>query len=637
MACMAAELTAVRVQAPHFGDSAYVWTNVIGVILAALAVGAWLGGRLSGRESAGIWLVGLLATAGGLLGLAPFVAGPLGDWLLPGELPLDAAMPAIVRGSLVATIVLFAPPLLLLGAATPMLVTRLAAQGVPVGKAAGGVSAAGTLGSLAGTFAATHWLVPAFGCRVSMALAGGVLLLAAALVAAPRARAAAGVLMLLVVASTFGHRGPLREALPGRELLAERETRYQFLQVVRETTESGRSRTLLVINEGLDSFHSVAIEGSSFTDGAYYDWHALVPHLAAGAGRTRELRALSIGDAAGSLRAVFAAVHPGLQVDAVDIDPTTMELGDLHFRNDKASGARYAVDGRVFVEQSKQRWHTIHVDAYAHQAYVPAHLASREFFACCRERLEDGGVLACNVGGLHADDPVLRAIGTTVASVFGHARAIQVPRTRNFLIVARRGSVPGPAELPSALVGEERLTAADAEHWLGILQSARDPQRWHDVGSGGELLVDDRPVLDELLHGSYLLQRDSGSATACAGRSEPSAAEILAHAAAQRQDWHAVLLAVGSSHTPTAYLRELAGDARWWLRELHGASAEYDAALSLAEEPLVRERLAGKVAQLTADRRPQQRAEAVAERNGWLVAVSLGLAVAGALLLCRAT
>ena len=49
---MAAELTAVRLFAPHFGDSAYVWTNVIGVILAAMAVGAALGGRLGAREAA---------------------------------------------------------------------------------------------------------------------------------------------------------------------------------------------------------------------------------------------------------------------------------------------------------------------------------------------------------------------------------------------------------------------------------------------------------------------------------------------------------------------------------------------------------------------------------------------------------
>ena len=40
-AVMSLELTAVRLLAPYFGDSAYVWTNVIGVILVALAAGAW--------------------------------------------------------------------------------------------------------------------------------------------------------------------------------------------------------------------------------------------------------------------------------------------------------------------------------------------------------------------------------------------------------------------------------------------------------------------------------------------------------------------------------------------------------------------------------------------------------------------
>lgn len=634
-ACMAAELTAVRVQAPHFGDSAYVWTNVIGVILAALAAGAWLGGRLSGRPSAATALVLLLAGAGALLALAPFVAGPLGGWLLPGELPLDAAMPAIVRGSFVATTLLFAPPLLLIGAIAPLLVTQLANAGVPVGRAAGGVSAAGTLGSLLGTFAATHWLVPSFGCRASLAIAGTVLLAAAALVAASRPRRTVGAVLLLAAGSAFGHQGPLRPAMPGRVLLAEQETRYQFLQVVREPTGAGPDRTLLVINEGLDSFHSVAIDGSSFTDGAYYDWHALAPHLAAGGAGTARLRALSLGDAAGTLRTVFAAAHPGMQVDAVDIDPACMDLGDRFFRAEKAAGTRHAVDGRVFVQQAAQRWHTIHVDAYAHQAYVPAHLASSEFFARCKERLEPGGVLACNVGGLHADDPVLRAIGTTVAKVFGHALAIQVPRTRNFLLVARLGDRPDPTALPTELGPDLRLSAADAAHWLAILRSASDPQRWHDVGRGGELLVDDRPVLDELLHGSYLQRRDAGSATATNGADEPAAAEILAHGAAQRQDWRAVLAAVGRSRAETAYLRELAGDARWWLRELHGARAEYTAAVPLAD-PAAKERLTGKLAQLDADRRPQLLAEATAERNGWLAAAALGLAVAAAWFVRRA-
>ncbi|MCA8974307.1 MAG: fused MFS/spermidine synthase, partial [Planctomycetes bacterium] len=142
--CMAAELTAVRLQAPWFGDSAYVWTNVIGVILAALSGGAALGGILAARPDARRQVVGLAIVSGLLLAVIPLLAAPLGRWLLPQDLPLDVAMAAIVRGSLVATALLFAPSMLLLGAIGPLLVTTLTREGVAVGKAAATVSSAGT-------------------------------------------------------------------------------------------------------------------------------------------------------------------------------------------------------------------------------------------------------------------------------------------------------------------------------------------------------------------------------------------------------------------------------------------------------------------------------------------------------------
>ncbi|MCK5944691.1 MAG: fused MFS/spermidine synthase, partial [Planctomycetes bacterium] len=429
---MAAELTAVRLLAPHFGDSAYVWTNVIGVILAAMALGATLGGRLSARDSAPTWPFRLLLVGGVLLAVAPFLTRWLGGALLPDDLPLDAAMPVLIRGSLVATAVVFAPPLLLLAAVSPLLIVLLARRGTGLGRAAGDVAAAGTVGSLVGTFAATHWLVPSLGCRLALLVAAGVLLLAALLVAPRRRRAAGAGAMVLVALSALLHGGPLRPVGAGGELLAERETPYQFLQVQRHEV-GGATRTTLVINEGLDSHHSLAVKGSAFTGGAYYDWHGIAPLLAVDGGDAAGVRALSIGDAAGTLRQVYAALYPGVTVDAVDIDPATMALGDEFFTQDKAAGRRFAIDGRQFVEHAAERWDVIHVDAYAHQVYVPAHLASREFFAAARERLTDGGVLACNVGALTLDDPVLQAIAATVGDVFDEVRAFQIPRTRNAL------------------------------------------------------------------------------------------------------------------------------------------------------------------------------------------------------------
>ncbi len=630
--CMAAELTAVRLLAPHFGDSAYVWTNVIGVILAALAIGAWWGGRLAARGDAARHGTRLLCVAGAWIAAAPWFAGVLGAWLLPPELPLDAAMPAMVRGSFVATAALFGPAMLALGAISPLLVTAAVRDGSDVGRAAGAIGAAGTFGSLVGTFLATHWLVPLFGCRLAMGLAGAALLAASLLPRHGATRVPAVAALVLAVAALALPRGPLRPPPPGRELVAEVESRTQFLQVLRDA-DGGVQRTTLVINEGLDSFHSLAVAGSTFTGGAYYDWHALAPFLAGDGARVEGMRALSIGDAAGTLRAIYAGVHPGVSVDAVDVDGAAMALGDQHFAGPKASGLRVVADGRVFVECAARRWHVIHVDAYAHQVYVPAHLASREFFAACEQRLEPGGVLACNVGALRPDDPVLRAIGTTMASVFGHARALLVPRSRNALLVARAGGELHPELLADAAAAgaADGLSAGDREHWRQLVAIAAATP-WVDVSRGGELLVDDRPVLDHLLASSYVGRRDVAQLIRCAGPLDAVAAEADAYVALQRRDWLGVLRVVERAAADTAFLRQLAGNARWSMRELRSAQAEYRRALELAGDAALRERLGADLDAVTAELEPVEHAEHVAARNAWwqlAVVVAAVLAVLG--------
>lgn len=633
---MVAELAGVRLQAPHFGDSAYVWTNVIGVMLAALAAGAVLGGRLARSRAARQWLVGLLMAAGLGIGLAPWLVGGVGPWLLPGELPLDAAMPALVRGSLVSTVLAFAVPLFALGALGPLLVAVLAQDGDLAGRAAGTVSAAGTLGSLVGTFACTHWLVPTFGCRATLCGAGAALWLGAALAAVGRRRLAAAAGALLLLGLAWLPAGPLRLPGPGRELLAEVESAQQYLQVVRESTADSAHRTLLLVNEGLDSFHSVAVAGSALTGGAYYDWHALAPCFAAMPEDRTAARVLSIGDAAGTLRAVYAAVHPGLAVDAVDLDAATMALGDRWFPGPKARGDRWCADGRVVIDQTDRRWQVIHVDAYAHQVYVPAHLASREFFAAVRRRLTPGGVLACNLGGLRADDPVVAAVGSTIAAVFGHARALQVPRSRNFLVLAVAGDPPDPARLLRPTAAGAGLDGRDADAFARMLAHAAEPQRWYELAGTGPVLDDDRPVLDALFTASYVLDRGGADLVACTGEWLPAAAEQNAQRAAELGNWPAVLAAVAQSQIATPALRQFAGDAQWSLRQLPAAAAEYRAGLALAGDETVRQGLAARLAALEADAADTTAAVWIARRNGWLAILAAVLLTLLAGWSCRA-
>ena len=618
---MAAELTAVRLLAPHFGDSAYVWTNVIGVILAAMALGAALGGRLSARAQTERWPRTLLLAGALLLAAAPFIASWCGEAMMLSGLPLDAAMPALIRGSLVVSALVFAPPMLLLAAVTPVLVVLLARRGVSVGRAAGDLAAAGTIGSLLGTFLATHVLVPELGCRLALVVAASVLALGG-LVAAPARGARQAVAALSLIALTgAAHGAPLRPPPAGVELLAERETAYQLLQVQRRVTPDD-ARITLVINEGLDSF---AIEGSALTGGNYYDWHALAPLLAVDGGAVDGVRAASIGDAAGTLRQVYAAVHPGVSVDAVDIDAETMALGDEFFGGAKAAGRRYALDGRQFVRHAEERWHVLHVDAYAHQVYVPAHLASQEFFEDAYARLLDGGVIACNVGALSMDDPVLRAIVGTLEAVFEDVAVLMVPRSRNALVVGRRAQTLDPTTL-KATSGGRSLSPRDQQAWDALIEHASDASRWRRLASAGPVLCDDRPLLDELWSDSYVESRDPAMALEAAGSRSLEDAEQSAFEANQRGDWEAALAALAACGESSPFLRLQAGDARWNMRHLRSAALEYRAGLAGAD-PALRATLDRRLDGLEVELAPLRDAERSTLWLGWLSALVIALGV----------
>ena len=158
-ATLGAEIAAARLVAPSFGASTIVWANTIAVVLVALAAGYWLGGRLADRHPDLRALSLAVVAAAGLLALAPLVGPPL----LAGT--QDAL--SELAGSLLAVVVLLAPPVLVMGAVSPWAI-RLRLEAVEdTGEVAGRMYALSTAGSLAGTFAAALALLPLAGTRLT--------------------------------------------------------------------------------------------------------------------------------------------------------------------------------------------------------------------------------------------------------------------------------------------------------------------------------------------------------------------------------------------------------------------------------------------------------------------------------------
>jgi len=154
-ACMMTlELVAGRIVAPYVGVSLYTWTSVIGIILAGMSLGNYIGGRLADRW-ASYRLLGILFLLGGLTSIGVLLVDTLGT-RLPNEWPI------VIRIIILVTALFFIPSTLL-GTISPV-VTKLAVLDLArTGSTVGRISAAGTAGSIIGTFATGFLLIAWFG------------------------------------------------------------------------------------------------------------------------------------------------------------------------------------------------------------------------------------------------------------------------------------------------------------------------------------------------------------------------------------------------------------------------------------------------------------------------------------------
>ena len=395
---LATEIAASRMLAPYFGSSTIVWANLIGIVLAGLAVGYWLGGRVADRHPERR-LLGLIVLAAALwVAMTPFVARPFLDAAVGN---LDDASAGAVIGSFFAVLLLFAPAVVLLGMVSPFAI-RLAITDVETaGAVAGRFYALSTFGSLLGTFVPALIAIPLLGTQRTLLLTAALLALSAAFLLGRKVLVLAGAIAALAVL-------PPGAIKSDEGLLHEEDSLYQFIQVL----ERDDGRRLLRLNEGV-AVHSVWRDDTVLTGGVWDAFLALPPLL------DRPLRSVAIlGNAGGTTARAMGEFYPGAEIDGVELDPAVSDVGFEYFgMGDNPKLTVHDLDARPFLRHTDQRYDLIVVDAY-HQPYVPFYLATREFFRLARERLEPGGIVALNVASVPGDTRLLDGIAGTLAHEF---------------------------------------------------------------------------------------------------------------------------------------------------------------------------------------------------------------------------
>jgi len=425
------ELAASRVLAPYFGNSLFVWGALIGVVLAGLALGYWIGGAVADRVPSPLLLVGVIAAGAVAVLVVPLIDDDVLDFVVSWD-PGPRADPVV------AAILLFGLPSVLLAGVTPIAV-KLRARGLDtLGSTAGRLFSVSTIGSIVGTFATAFWLIPELGTDQLLGVGAAALFAAAGVVAVGERRAlvslgaaggcaGAAVAALLLAPDTGGTLSAtaaqnwspvyrLHDDLPrldknqytGFEVVYRKDTQYHRLAVV----DAGTTR---ILRFGSSFQSAVDLAQPYRTVYEYSDFFAL-----AKAYRSDVDSMLFIGLGGGSAPRRLWRDFPDLRLQVVELDPVVVDVARRFFRLPEDPRLAVTVeDGRRYLVRHDDRWDVIAIDVY-YEDGVPFHMTTREFLELTRSRLEPGGLVIVNmIGGItgHGSN-LFRSLYRTYRSVF---------------------------------------------------------------------------------------------------------------------------------------------------------------------------------------------------------------------------
>jgi spermidine synthase len=427
------EIIGSRLLAPHIGTSTYIWTSLIGVILGSLSVGYWLGGRIADRKPDLKILSAILFFAGALTTLT----------LLLHEIILSALANASVRlelKAIVAALVLFAPASVLFGFVTPYAVRLKMLSVEDAGKTVGRLYALSTVGSIVGTFAAGFVLLPFVGSVRSLYLIIAALFTLSILLV-PFQLTTKKLYVLVLFAAAIGLNEIYAYALYRSHDLHDFDTHYNRLRVFRATDERTQKPMTALTTDPLTTQSAIFLDSDELVL-RYSKFYHLLRHFKPDFQNT-----LIIGGAGYTFPSEYVRKYPGKKIDVVEIDPQMTEIARRFFRlKDNPQMRIFHADGRVFLNQTRDKYDIILVDAFGSVYSVPFQLTTVEAAQKMRDALtNDGAVILNMISAIEGEGSLfLQAEYKTFQTIFPNVYLFKVRPERdattpqNLILVASK-------------------------------------------------------------------------------------------------------------------------------------------------------------------------------------------------------
>ena len=391
------ELLGTRLISPFYGSSIYVWSSLISVTLVFLALGYFVGGKLTDRRPrlTMLYLFILLA------GLSVVLLSLVDSHVLAAT---DSLGPR--WGALCSAFILFSLPMFFLGTITPYAIKVMAKDLKDIGVTSGNLYGVSTVGSFAGAISTGFILIPNFAISTVLNLIA-LLLFAVVVMGFIGAGKYYGLLFLPLLSVFLLPQLPQPELALAKDIrvLYETESLYGQIKVI----DRGARRFLLV-NGAVHAEYN--LKTKEFTFAYLRLFEKTLKYF------PQAKTFLGIGLGGGGIDNKFRA-H-GIEVDNVEIDPKVIEIAKEYFGFD---GEVVTADGRYYVQNSDKKYDLIFLDAFGGYSICP-HLVTQESFTSIKNILSPNGILAVNSMGWEfghsTKDKFVKALYKTLKSVFPH-------------------------------------------------------------------------------------------------------------------------------------------------------------------------------------------------------------------------
>lgn len=419
---MVLELVAARLLSPYFGNSNFVWTAIIGIILLSASIGNLIGGKLAKLKIARYWTCLLLLLASAYIAVTPLIDVPVLQSIKDGNFGVQFS-------SVVSSIVFFLIPSSILGIVSPIIMKERIGDGKEKAKESGRITAIIAIGSLFGTFLGGFWLIPALGTKLIFTIIAIIITLS---------------IMLFYPYGEVNNK-KLNYGFILCFLVVLILNVFSIVSVINQDnkgisidTEYGR----IIVEEGELNDETVLFykQSGAYASATYMDdkkYELVFDYLKKYDMMFDFIDAKNvamIGGAAYQYPKYYISHFPDKKMDVIEIDPMSTEIAKKYFYLDDLISdygenrlGLYNDDGRVFLAKADKKYDAILNDAFSGEVPVGT-LATVEAAKVVKNSLNSGGVYISNVLGALSGDKgrFLRAEVKTLKTVFKHVYVVKV-------------------------------------------------------------------------------------------------------------------------------------------------------------------------------------------------------------------